>query len=44
MAIGTRAGAELTPGAYRLEVEVNVEAGERRWPTASLSEGMMLVY
>jgi hypothetical protein len=44
MAIGATAGAELTPGAYRLEVEVDVEAGERRWPTASLCEGMMLVY
>jgi hypothetical protein len=37
-------GAELSPGAYRLEVEFGLEEGARRWTAASLGEGMLLVY
>jgi hypothetical protein len=37
-------GVELVPGAYRLEVEVDLEGKSRRWLTAPINEGMLLVY
>lgn len=38
--------ADLDPGPYRLEVELDMETEDRRqrWPTASLREGMVVVF
>lgn len=44
VAISIIPGAELSPGAYRLEVEIDQEGQSRRRLTAPLSEGMLLVY
>ena len=37
---------DLDPGPYRLELELDVETADRRrrWPTASLREGMLIVF
>ncbi len=44
MRVGVVPGVEMAPGAYRLEVVFDLEEDTYRWPTASLSEGLVLVY
>lgn len=46
LSLGVTPAATLSPGAYRLEVELDVETEDRRqrWPTASLRQGMVIVF
>lgn len=46
LSLGVVPAATLSPGAYRLEVELDVETEDRRqrWPTASLRQGMVIVF
>lgn len=44
VAFGITPAAELSPGPYRLELELDVETEDaRRWPTASLHEGLLYI-
>jgi len=46
LSIGVVPAATLNPGAYRLEVELDIETEDQRqrWPTASLRQGMVVVF
>lgn len=46
VSVGVVPAPALSPGPYRLEVELDVETADRRrrWPTASLREGMLIVF
>lgn len=46
LSVGVVPAPALNPGAYLLEVELDMETEDRqqRWPTASLREGMLIVF
>ena len=46
LSVGVVPTPALSPGPYRLELELDVETADRRrrWPTASLREGMLIVF
>lgn len=46
VSVGVIPAPALSPGPYRLEVELDMETADRRrrWPTASLHEGMLIVF